>query len=50
MNDKASTETKPKEPPYGPDHPSYIAPLPGDLVELLRGREFDALFEKKKRD
>ena len=26
---------------YGPGHPSYVAPLSSDLVELLRGREFD---------
>jgi len=31
---------------YGPGHPSYVAPLSSDLVELLRGREFDK-FNKK---
>lgn len=33
---------------YGPGHPSYVAPLSSDLVELLRGREFDGMFCGKK--
>lgn len=40
----------PKEIPYGPGHPSYVAPLPGDLVDLLRGREFDCLSTKEATD
>ena len=37
-----------REIPYGPDHPSYIAPLSPDIVELLRGQEFDGMFKIKK--
>lgn len=29
-------------------NPSYVAPLSADLVELLRGREFDGMFCGKK--
>lgn len=36
--------TRDEELPYGPGHPSYVAPLANEhLVELLRGREFDKL-------
>lgn len=43
-----SKKTERQEMPYGPGHPSYVAPLPDDLVEQLRGREFDGLFDKSK--
>jgi hypothetical protein len=37
------------EVPYGPGHPSWIAPLHDDLVELLRGQEFDKLVEPRRK-